>query len=114
LKTIALDFDGVMNTYSGWKGEDNLYEPRDGLSNFLEDLKDMEWRIVIYSTRDAGKIKSWLCKYQVNQYIDEVCFRKPIATCYLDDRAITFEGDFVSILEKLEGGFKAYWEPRCQ
>lgn len=113
-KTICLDFDGVMNTYTGWKGEDELYEPREGLPDFLSKLKGMGVEVVINSTRPALKIQAWLERYNLASLVDRVTDRKPPAVAYLDDRAVCFNGVFDSSLVDQLIDFKAHWESSKQ
>ena len=37
-KKIFIDFDGVLNTYNGWKGSDELFEPMPNTKEFLINL----------------------------------------------------------------------------
>ena len=54
LPTISLDFDGVLNTYDGWKGEDGLFSPRVGAYAFLRRLSEF-YVIVVHSTESDRK-----------------------------------------------------------
>jgi hypothetical protein len=108
-KTVCLDFDGVMNTYDGWKGEDELFEPRDGLSEFLAGLREAGFRVAVLSTRPAEKLRGWLDKYALAALVDDVVDRKPPAIAYLDDRAVRFDGDFAAALAAVKN-FRTFWE----
>jgi phosphoglycolate phosphatase-like HAD superfamily hydrolase len=96
-KTVCLDFDGVMNTYTGWQGPDVLFEPRPGLREFLESLRQSGFEVVVLSTRN------------LNDLVKGVTDLKPPAVVYLDDRAVCFEGDFDAALRAVKE-FRAYWE----
>lgn len=116
-KTICLDFDGVCNTYDGWKGEDELFEPRPELGEFIRALIDGGKRVAIFSTRPADKLAAW-CDANLPQLSGEVANgnlffpdRKPPADCYVDDRAIRFNGSFADVLPACLN-FKAFWEPK--
>jgi predicted HAD superfamily phosphohydrolase YqeG len=108
-KTIAVDFDGVMNTYTGWKGEAELFEPRPGLRAFLEQLRAAGFKVVVYSTRPASRIRSWLVDHDLSALVDDVTNGKPMAIAYIDDRAVCFDGDFDAVLKEATT-FKAHWE----
>jgi hypothetical protein len=108
-KTVCLDFDGVFNTYTGWKGEDELFEPREGLSEFLRKLRDYGYHVVVHSTRPADKIKKWLGDRGLNDLVYAVVDKKPGAVCYVDDRGVRFDGDYEAALQAIKN-FKVYWE----
>lgn len=108
-RTVALDFDGVLNTYTGWQGADELFEPRPGLENFLKTLQRAGFKLVIYSTRPVEKIQEWLTKYGIDQYIAFVSNEKPLAHCYVDDRAVQFQGSFYHAYMQI-GTFRTFWE----
>ena len=69
MKTTALDFDAVLNTYKGWEGPDVEYPPREGVDDFLAEL-GRHRRIVIYSCRPVRQVRAWLRKHKLNKYID--------------------------------------------
>lgn len=106
--TIAIDFDGVLNDYTGWNGEEHLYDIRTGTKSFLAELS-YNYRIVIYTALDPWRVECWLLKWGLSKYIEEVTQAKPIARCYLDDRAITFDGNFQTAYEAIKK-FKPFWE----
>jgi HAD domain in Swiss Army Knife RNA repair proteins len=110
-KTVCLDFDGVCNTYRGWKGENELFEPEAGLRLFLEILRDRGYKVVIHSTRRAEKIQAWLQYHDLQEFVHEVVNHKPPAIVYVDDRAVCFKGDFAAVLDEIEN-FRPYWEKK--
>ncbi|MCL5743250.1 MAG: hypothetical protein M1541_04860 [Acidobacteria bacterium] len=108
-KTVCLDFDGVLNTYSGWKGPDELFDPRPGVRVFLEELNARGFCVVLHSTRDPEKLRAWLERYQLDHLVEDVRAIKPPAIAYVDDRGICFRGDYADVLLELED-FRAHWE----
>lgn len=108
-KTVCLDFDGVMNTYTGWQGPDVLFEPRPGLREFLESLRQSGFEVVVLSTRNPARISNWLIDNNLNDLVKGVTDLKPPAVVYLDDRAVCFKGDFDAALGAVKD-FRAYWE----
>lgn len=108
MKTVCIDFDGVMNTYDGWKGDDELFQPREGLEDFLMKLSQ-HFKLVVLSTRNAKKIWEWLFDHHLEIYIEDVTNEKVPAIAYLDDRGVCFTGDFSAALEALLN-FKTHWE----
>lgn len=103
---VCVDFDGVLNNYTGWKGVDELYTPREGAKEFLLKLHE-NYKVIIFSTRDNDMVSEWLDKYDL--YYDFVTSVKVGAVAYIDDRGIKFNGDYNEVLDELNN-FKAHWE----
>lgn len=114
---LCLDFDGVIHSYtSGWKGADVIPDdpvPR-AFAFMLEALQYFD--VVIFSSRSnqPGGIKAmkkWL-KYHagfawreslLGPGLEDVRFvkEKPPALVTIDDRAITFTGEWPTAKELL-------------
>lgn len=114
-KTVVFDFDGVIHSYtSGWKGAENIPDPPvPGIEKALAKLHE-EYEIAIVSSRcstQAGvdAINRWLYRNGLAQYVDKVCKEKPPAIVYIDDRAICFDGNAASLVEKVRS-FKSWTE----
>lgn len=114
-KTVCLDFDGVCNLYDGWKGEDELFAPRPHLGDFITSLLSKNKKVAIFSTRPPVKLRVWFLNWfpSMSESIDsgDLFFptHKPPADCYLDDRAVRFNGSFDDVLPQVLN-FKAHWE----
>ena len=111
MKRISIDFNGVLDMYCGWEGRDKWYPPRPGAQEFLEKLKDKGYEVVIYTAR-GGPIKhiwQWLDDFGMGHLVDTVTREKLPSFAYVDDRGITFKGDFEDTLKELEN-FSAHWE----
>jgi len=106
---ILLDFDGVFNLYEGWvPGE--IPPPRPGIKEFLEALKDQGYSLVVFTARTPLEdVENWLLKNDLMLYIEDVTNIKIPAKLYIDDNAITFKGDYDTVLEQVSN-FKPYWE----
>jgi hypothetical protein len=100
--TVCVDLDGVLASYSGWKGVQHIGEPLPGAVEFTRRLVEFA-RVVIYTTRctedmegrDGLKaaelrqlVQDWLNRN--NFAYDEVWTGqgKPIYSCVVDDRAV--------------------------
>ncbi len=114
-KTVVFDFDGVIHSYtSGWVKEDIIPDPPvPGIKEAIVSMRDAGYEIVIVSTRCASyegmvAIHEWLKKHKIT--VDDVCKEKPPAICYIDDRAICFDGHPEALFEKVQN-FKP-WNKR--
>lgn len=105
--TVAVDFDGVLNAYQGWAGEDHFAEPMPGVEGFLAYL-NQRYRVVILTTRDPEGVRAWLEEHGLSYYVSSVTDRKVGAVAYIDDRAIRFDGDYTEVLDML--GEPTHWE----
>lgn len=107
-KKLFIDFDGVLNTYKGWNGEDELFQPSEGSFEFLKALA-VDYKIYIFTTREREKVYKWMITHHLYQYIQDVTNKKEPAHLYIDDRAITFNGDYNQIIEDIKS-FKPHWK----
>lgn len=98
-RTIAVDFDGVIAEYDGWKGRGVLGLPRQDVCEALQELYAEGWKIVIHSTRGEKEIGSYLREHgiphhEINRNSDyRTLGVKPVADVYWDDRALSYSGD---------------------
>ena len=112
---LCLDFDGVIHSYeSGWKGIDVIPDPPvPGAIEFIAKALE-HFRVCIYSSRSGSKegraaMDKWLwahCFKYMNEtgnkfdfYEIEFPHTKPPAKVSIDDRAITFTGEFPDVAE---------------
>ncbi len=105
-KTLAVDFDGVIAHYDGWKGYGVLGKPIAGAAETLQRLRDNGWKIIIHTTRGEDEIAGYLHHHdipfdEINKNSDLAVSNpgKPPATCYLDDRAVRFAGNWDQAFE---------------
>ena len=104
--TVVFDFDGVIHSYkSPWVNEYTIPdEPVPGIKKAINEIGDAGYRIVVVSTRckterGMAAIWAWLEEHKI--HVDDVCMEKPAAICYIDDRAICFDGHPETLLEKI-------------
>lgn len=90
VKTIAIDFDGVIHRYSnGWCGGRIYDEPMEGAIESMERLIKKGFKVVILTARDdLEPVREWLTKHNFPDVT--VTNTKPPAIAYIDDRAIRF------------------------
>jgi hypothetical protein len=106
---LCLDFDGVCHSYtSGWKGAAVIPdEPVEGLWTFLNNaVKVFEVNIFSSRSNQEGGIeamKAWFAEHGklVPCIVAELRFptEKPPALVGIDDRVITFRGEWPSVME---------------
>ena len=97
--SVAVDLDGVILEYDGWKGPDHFGGPLPGAGEFLKSLRKMGLRIIIHTARVnsahpesleevvsqiEGILKAWSLPFN-EVWVGQ---GKPIALAYIDDRAI--------------------------
>jgi len=112
---VGLDFDGVVHSYkSGWQGEDIIPDsPVEGVKWAIDQLRRVaKYKVIVWSTRcktERGKeaIKKWLVEWKIA--VDDIVAYKPVCLCYVDDRGITFNGDWVKTYLDIIA-FKSYIE----
>jgi predicted HAD superfamily phosphohydrolase YqeG len=118
-KTIAIDFDATITDYKKFQGKCIFDSPLEGARESIQKLKEKGWLIIIYTTRaESFAIREYLEKFGIPfDYINHNPYNakfdcslvKPKADVYLDDRAITFTGDWRKALEEIEN-FAEWWK----
>lgn len=118
-KLVAIDFDAVIAEYDKWKGIGKFGDPINGVKESLNKVRSSGIEILIYTTRGE---KELICEYLNRNeipfdYINECPLNeehnysgKPIAYCYIDDRAIEFNGVWNNLLVDKIINFKSYYE----
>lgn len=108
--TLCIDFDGVVHSYtSPWVDEATILDPPvPGALKWL--WKATEWfDVQIYSSRsktEAGRLamRAWVTVHSLHEFGPDhpmtegraltFAHEKPAAFLTIDDRALTFEGDW--------------------
>jgi hypothetical protein len=106
---VCVDLNGVLDSYSGWKDGKHFDPPRDGAGAFLDALRARGYRVVVHTTRWRDDVDSWLRDYGLRDKVDDITNEKVPAHVFIDDRALTFQGDFARTLAELDS-FAAHWE----
>lgn len=111
-KTIAIDLDGVLARYDGWRGPDHYGEPLPGAMAFLRELIDADMQPVIFTTREGPALDLWLRTYCPKEILENliVTRTKPPAWLYIDDRCFLFKGWFPTLAEIND--FKPWWDKK--
>jgi hypothetical protein len=114
MKTLALDLDGVLSAYTGWKGSRvPIDPPLPGAVEFLSRCVAHGFAVVIFTTRSEEMVLAWLYQYapEVAPQIVVNNIKGP-AWLYIDDRALRFTGTYPTI-EEMEA-FKPWWQKEEQ
>jgi hypothetical protein len=107
----CVDLNGVLDTYTGWRGPKHFDPPRAGAKRFLRALRSRGFQVVIFTTRYPADVWRWLEGHGLGELVSDVTDRKPPAHVFVDDRAVCFRGDFDATLDQIDR-FAAHWE-RC-
>ncbi len=116
MKTIALDFDGVLHKYSkGWTGIIPEEEPVIGALDFVKETMKT-YKVVVFSIRakeftGAQAISQWL-KYH-GFPIMEIYHNKPKAALYIDDKGFRFTGSFFIVRKFIACGIDSWVKEQC-
>ena len=92
-QSIAVDFDGVIHNKSNPLPGRKMGGPIEGSKEALEYLRDLGYRIIIFSywassEKNIKVIEDWL-KFYGMPY-NEITNIKPNAEAYIDDKGIRF------------------------
>lgn len=112
--TVVFDFDGVIHSYvSGWQGATNTPDPPvQGIREAVAKLRQLGYKVVVVSTRcgtHGGKAAVERYLHYNGIDVDEVTMDKPPALCYIDDRAIRFDGHPEDLVKQVVN-FKTWLE----
>lgn len=102
-KTIAIDFDGVLHSYtSGWKGPGIIPDPPvPGMADACHQMIQAGFEVVVMSSRArhqpaAMAMASWLINHGFPPM--KITAEKVPAEVYIDDRGYRFNGDAQAVL----------------
>jgi len=122
--TIAIDFDGVIHPYTGYKGPGVFNPPYPEAAAGLKSLRQNGYKILIYSCRgEVGKIRSYLNLHDltydyIGTYKDEFSPKgfianpsKVFADIYVDDRALKFNGSWPDLVQQVDSFTLWYKRP---
>ena len=107
-KTILIDLDGVLNTYSGKFDEKVIPKPKTGVDDFLQEL-NKTFKIKIFTTRNKILVAKWLIENKLDCFIDDITNVKELCWLYIDDRCISFDGNY-EILSKEIKNFQPWYK----
>lgn len=100
-KTILIDLDGVLNTYTGNYDENYIPPIKNGAYEFVEKLSE-KFNLKIFTTRNKLLTCKWLIENKLDKFISDVTNIKVPAIMIIDDRSINFDGDYDNTLKNIE------------
>lgn len=113
INILCVDLDDTITNYPGWEGEGYTIvkgSPLEGIHEAIATLRNEGWLLLVHSTRcnfKGGVVATAKFLEDNGIRVDGVCFNKPPADIYLDDKALTFDGNWSGMLEKIRG-FKTW------
>lgn len=107
-RTILIDLDGVLNTYTGGYDENFIPPIREEAKEFLEQASE-NFDLKLFTTRPNVLTQKWLEENEIKQYFSEVTNIKKPAWLIIDDRCVTFDGNFKNLSEQVSK-FKPWYK----
>jgi len=122
INILCVDLDDTISDYPGWEGEGYKIvngKPMTGVQETIDTLRNEGWLVLVYSTRcnfKGGVVATAKFLEDNGIRVDGVCFNKPPADIYLDDKGMTFDGNWSGMLEKIRSfkTWKKLQEIECQ
>lgn len=118
LRTIAVDFDGVIHSYkTPWQGSNVIPDPPlPGAFDWLANLTS-KFKVLIFSARcndpeGITAMKAWFAYHGFPPVaLDKLIFEpgKPSAHVFIDDRAWRFDGSFIGLAPGYLHNFKPWY-----
>lgn len=100
-KTILIDLDGVLNTYTGKFDEKFIPPARDGALDFIKNIS-RGYKIKIFTTRNRLLASKWIIQSGLAEYIEDVTNVKEPCYLFIDDRCINFNGNYDELQKKID------------
>ncbi len=101
MKTLLIDLDGVLNTYTGDYRADFIPPIREGAHEFLKELSQ-NYIIKIFTTREKTLAEKWVCENGLKNIIQGITNYKEPCYMIIDDRCQTFTGNYPETINKLQ------------
>jgi histidinol phosphatase-like enzyme len=99
-KTILVDLDGVLNTYTGKYDKDFIPPIKEGALDFIK-LLSKDFKLVIFTSRNLLLTSKWLIKNGLENYVENVTNVKEPSYLIIDDRCINYDGNYEELIKKI-------------
>ena len=107
-KTILIDLDGVLNTYTGDYDENYIPPLKDGAYDFIKELSET-YKILLFTSRNLLLASEWLINNNLKPFIHNVTNIKEPSFLIIDDRGLNFNGDYNLLKEQIKN-FKPWYK----
>lgn len=108
-RIVSIDFDGVLASYNGWKGENVTGKPIKGAKEFVVRLTESGYTPVVFTTRKPTTVTAWFKKHDFPKI--EVTNTKYPSVVYIDDRCVKFDGSYTKLTKDLKN-YDVYWRKK--
>jgi hypothetical protein len=89
---FAVDLDGTLIQYDGWKGEDHFGDPMEGAIDFVNAMLEKKHVVTVFTTRTAqDKVQQALIDRGFPE-LPVTNIKSPKFSVFIDDRAYRFNG----------------------
>lgn len=116
-RVFAFDFDGVIAQYEGFISKEHTGTPILEVVKAIRTLKENGHKILLHSTRGEALLRNYCAEHSIpfdyinkNPNLEGENPGKPIASVYIDDRAVRYDGQSADQLVSELENFKAYWQ----
>ena len=107
-KTILIDLDGVLNSYTGNFDKDYIPPIKSGAKEFLNILSK-EYELKLFTTRNKILATKWLIENEIDCCFSDITNTKDLAWLYVDDRCVNFDGSYDNLSEIIKN-FKPWYK----
>ncbi len=98
----------MLNTYTGEFQKEFIPPIKRGAKKFLKKLSK-KFVIKIFTTRNKLLSAKWLIENDIDKYIEDITNIKDLAYLYIDERCLTFNGNFSDLINQIDD-FKPYYK----
>lgn len=106
-RTILIDLDGVLNEYNGSFNPHYIPNIKNGAKEFLIGLSE-NFNIKIFTTRNKVLATKWILENELDEVVQDITNIKELAWLYIDDRCLTFKGDYNELKQSINS-FKPWY-----
>ena len=107
-KTILIDLDGVLNTYTGHFDEQFIPPVKVGAVEFIKNLS-VDYKVKIFTTRNRLLASEWIFCNGLRDFVDDITNVKEPSFLFIDDRCIQFNGNYKDLQNEIKN-FKVWYK----